>query len=876
MMYDVVWKEENLVIRRENDEAQNVEIALGVDAVDTLRPFYHNLYMAVKVLANTTAVPFHFRVGIKETPVRRAVVLELYVDPAEFRRQWHAKHFVTGETYVTRMLHDSIKQEALFLRKGSGGAAALTTTARRKRPRAASSDVDADDAANTTGVQLTASQRDMAAWMKQRERAMVTDSVTVQYLSHVVVPDTGVVFCLDQFVFMALDAVSATTTTPAVTRAATTVRLRGGLVIGERNAGKSLVVKDLIYTGRDHLESGSRSSSSSMRSAPRVTAPVLKPLHATLLVVPSSLVMQWHEYFQEDESVVCINTHQARRKVKAARVEAARVVIVSHRVFLSHLCSVSHDDRIRARVFAASKPSLHATGDDADFDVDFEAVHLNWYLWDRIVVDEVLQFRAEQMRMRIREVQGGSGVWYESLVWWGLQGDVCPTSPALLPLIRVMCASSRGLGAGEGMSVLTACCRAVVDVDDFYRASIYAAPPLPHTSLELWIERTIFSGLTRHEQSVYDTLVHLDAPDETLRRVCAGDISFMNKYMVTVERWADAIPLGIEAINQCMLFNEPYEDGDGDGDGDDDSDLFNAPPFAARSSVAAAVMRVQEVNVDDFDVDGRLRVGDVDDGGDGGDGGGDGDDDNDNDDTVAETRFLVELARDILERRDFFLKTVVQLSQKQATPSVCGVCLTNTCDCIFVCGHMLCHICIIDLFDSSAKNNTAYPEIMAPCPTCRWNIEPNEVFWVLNQPLVDPSKFDGLLAVARRGGTTVVFSDSPSVLRFWYQKCTTAATGVSSKLLCSPMQLCSPSYTSWFGCRGSRGKHPQLLFVYIGKGAGLKLHGVSNVVFMQPATAALEREALKCIVTDPQAPTVSIVRLVSTHTVEFPCNTECH
>ena len=85
------------------------------------------------------------------------------------------------------------------------------------------------------------------------------------------------------------------------------------------------------------------------------------------------------------------------------------------------------------------------------------------------------------------------------------------------------------------------------------------------------------------------------------------------------------------------------------------------------------------------------------------------------------------------------------------------------------------------------------------------------------------------------------------------------------------MQLCCPLYTSWLGGGGGgRGRHPQLLFVYIGKGAGLKLHGVSYVVFMQPATAALEREALKCIVTDPQAPMVSVVRLVSTHTVEFP------
>jgi hypothetical protein len=992
------------------------------------------------------------------------VVLDVHVRSAVFQDQWNERHWVTGERHVTLLFRDACGRHQLFKKQELAAAAAAENecdaavsdfaapghdgTKKRKRDNCTSSphrrrgrratratqDTEREAVPSSSSSRVSSSssssssqrQDEMLAWMSGLETRVRTGDLQIRYDTLLTIPGTTVVLCTEQFVFIERHAVCEPS------GGVLPIHVNGGLILGDRNAGKSLVVQQLVY-GRRGVPGGTLEVTAADRealvrgggggggttttttaaapglrdSAYPVDAPpasrylarccqVRARVTATLLVVPGTLVDQWIKYFEHDPKLVCVYNKRTLRLCTRERVQAASVVIVSHSCFMDFL---TREDEVRGKIRARV---LKYGGSDVNPNVDCgeetrgdgSGFNLNWFYWARIVVDEVLLFFAEYVtrkpchpevvspaaatcsagaprdvffsRAAVKDFPA-----FHTELWWGLQGGVSLSSPAdsakVVSLIEVLCGS-------RGRNSALCLCRGVVKVDSF-SSCIYAAPALDDTTPVVWLDRTVFGELSSHEQQVYDTLVHLDASPSSLRGVCVGDLSFMNKYMTTVAHWAEVVPLGVEAINRSLILTEEEirnaevsDDGDGGDAGVGDGDSDYVPDDGSTTTTTTTTSTDEAAGVDGNGEDAEetasswVTVPD--------------DDEVGAENTAAGTRtrvvrpaasavvrlasptsgeppratpsppsppsppppppqrpatattrpavtesdhvelttFFEALTTEIGERREYFVKTSTQLSKNELTPTVCAICLVNVCDVIFVCGHMLCHVCVIDLFHSNMEDDEddQPPELLAPCPTCRWLLEPAEVFWVLDQSFPVPSKFVSLekIVAARPGSTTVVMTECPRVLRGLHaQFKVKQASGVEPKLCPSRTQPCVTALTSWpwkkpvasplvggAGAVGSDarevieggpvvraragGRHraaagvpvcpptspspspsppppcspTRVLFLPLFKTFGLKLHNVDTVVFVHPVSGnadereIVERQALACII----------------------------
>jgi|LakMenE29Apr09ns_1017244.scaffolds.fasta_scaffold00033_13 hypothetical protein len=705
------------------------------------------------------------------------IILDMLVNTEQVNIEWTEKQCFTGEKVLTAMLELSLEKKALFFHEEFGHKQSVNIQKKRKRQG-----------------QLRHSQIDTLHWMTAHEHGGASVATTLDDDSCLHVRNTCIAFCVLERSFINVHAGSSTSRHRG---GAYVASARAGLLLGERNAGKSMVITELVKLGNT--------------TAATTTSSFLRRLHATMIVVPHALMFQWLTNFKSlPWRVLCIHDNKSMKKYSPQDFADAKIVIVSHKFYLSS-CLV-HANKMKCRLFAADVNHPCIQEDNATKAKDATAkttFGLNWFLWERIVVDELVLFCVDKLKFKITPAH-----MCQTNMWWGLQGGVHESSTIVLSLLM------------HNMGLVSP----FIDINTCLRRFVYFAPPLePLVSPYCWQDRTVLVDLTEHEVEVYKTLVHLEAPDTNLSEVCAGDLTFMDGYMTTVPHWIDAIPIGIEAINHCLLFDvvnngnssSEYTDDDTEQDEQQQQEdaVINDSTVVVTVRTAASTTRVTE---------------------------------------SANEAFILEHSAKIAERRDYFLKTALQLSNKEIAAATCSICLVNACDCICVCGHLLCHTCMIDLFHSTLDENM-YPDLMAPCPTCRWNIEPNEVVWVLNKPIGTGSKFQRIStlldAAATRNESTVIFATDIDILHKINNQL--VALGKVSRVLSTAF-------------KPVREAESTVLLVPYYKTFGLKLEHVQNVIFLNTPDAKpylVEQQALQCIM-QPNNNDVKVHRLVAVNTIE--------
>ena len=746
------------------------------------------------------------------------IILDVLVDTDQLNTEWTQKQCFTGEKVLTAILEQSLDKKALFFHEEFGHKQSVNILKKRKRHR-----------------ELRHSQIDALHWMTSTERrsriasahenarATMDNDIDGTSIAHryscLHVQNTCICFCPIEKSFMSnvhmgpngsgsgdvhtgpnIRGGGVASPQPSGNRHRTNLAsASAGLLLGERNAGKSMIVKELIEQEGPNV-------------AP-LSSFFLRRIRATLLVVPHTLMFQWLSIFQGVACrVLCIHDNKTMKKYSAQDFVDATIVIVSHKFYLSSCLVQAH--KMKCRLFAADVNHPCLQEDAQNIPTTKNTFALNWFLWERIVVDELLLFCVDKLKFKITPPQ-----MCQTHKWWGLQGGVHESSTILLSFMM----NTMGL-------ILP-----FLDINTCLRHFVYFVPALePLVSPYYWEDRTVLVDLTEHEIEVYKTLVHLDAPETNLGDVCAGDLTFMDGYMTTVPHWIDAIPIGIEAINHCLMFDVINNNNQSSSEYTDDTEQDEEqqhPNHAIDDSTVVVVVRDAAPNSGN---NGRVN-------------------------DSANEAFIMEHSAKIAERRDYFLKTAMQLSNKEITATTCSICLVNACDCICVCGHLLCHTCMIDLFHSTMDENM-YPDLMAPCPTCRWNIEPNEVIWVLNKSIGTGSKFKRISTLlddaATRNESTVIFATDIDILTKINSQL--VALGKASRVLSSAYKpVRDPDSSS-------------VLLVPYYKTFGLKLEHIKNVIFLNTPDAKpylAEQQALACMMQNDGG-RLTVHRLVAVNTVE--------
>jgi hypothetical protein len=859
-----------------------------------------------------------------------------------------------------------------------------------------------------SGVRLHSSQKVMLAWMQALETKISRGEHTVICDVNIVIPNTSIVFSGEHRAFQRNELCEGTTIT---------CPFNVGLILGKRNAGKSLVVKELV--SQHTAKMNERVASVQMQTS--VCSQMVRKAKGTLIVVPHSLVTQWQQYFKHDSSALYIYDKKSLKKCSRAAVEDANVIVVTHKMFLKSVVNVDPLDRIKSRLFATTigptpplasscaannienapgpRLGVQLVGESVSTDgdgrqspggvsecgsVNTVKFELHWFQWERIVIDELLLFVLERNKSCVKKSGELAAVStnYRAKMWWGLQGNAEKENVTVNSMFKTMYSIAM-------MPVYSSTLNKMFNFNRVVPACVYSGETLSEFIPSVYIDRVVFGDLTIHETQVYETLVHLKASNDYLTNVCCGDLSCMEQYMTTVGSWMETIPKGIEALNQCLILpdsNTENENGNDSDSYESDSEYSNEAstgvsdgvvldrttvparvietrsvvdhfgsgvpvlPISAGlgSAVAARDSTVEIVSVDSnrrFHRSGGLarhqpedstgtylrtrshnasvneRVTSVtslqgvieasgvtpvvvDDNGSASPTESRVNESMENDSgssqpspaTSALDKLISEHSSEIAERREYFLKTTGQLATGEAKPAVCAVCLVNLCDCIFVCGHMLCHQCIIDLFESTAEQDDEYQDFMAPCPTCRWNVEPHEVFWVLQTAVQPPHKFQRLKQIVdSTKGSTVVFGTHPEILHQMYKLLISSLSqgSVNGRIRKSVgVQPVSPNGKMckhnmlWYKdpasdavgvsslqTKKARAEKPKVLFIPYSKTFGLKIHNVASVIFLHSFAGSrlqqrsVEDQALQCIMPSKDE-LLNVFRLRSLNTVE--------
>lgn len=614
------------------------------------------------------------------------------------------------------------------------------------------------------------------------------------------VPHSSYVFCMRNMVFLARHQGSWVSTS-----------VSGGILAGDRCTGKSQYVKRLIGASR---EEGCTAAS----------PPFLRQCSATLIVVPAHLLFQWLRVLTGLRVVMVHNKKKWGAACTLKSLSEADVVLTTHPYVITLLKKngVKH----KSRSFA-SQPFP---------EVSHLPVRLDWLWWRRVVVDEALELymRMPPRRHGSGHAGGRSATTLQAQSWWGLQGGVHADSLAMCALVDMLQSSTT---AGGVVTCVSGGAR-FVDAASL-SACVFTPTPVPLSLCAAPVaEQWVLITLTPPQNQAYQLLTKTGMATSALLQVCAGDLTPVQQYMTPVRSWLEALPLGLKLMDQYIYsrggeftWSGVNEEGGGVGVNEGEAEDGQGPSVAEEEE-----------------------------------------EENGGDEEEVVTEYQYDEVMDVRGRQEFFKRVLSDLTMGRECASTCSVCLTNVCDCVFVCGHLMCHECVIHLFMNARASaqrelhEQGYeyvPDLMAPCPTCRWNVEPHEVFWVhAPAPPVpaDARGYDKLTAVAalvkplvEQGERVVILCCSASqdgmcteVAHMYYERLQRA--GLSSRVLsfqastaASTLQWFHPQFTVSGPTSGSsplivappiRG---QILFMYTEQLRGLKLEGVKHVIMLYPA-----------------------------------------
>lgn len=654
---------------------------------------------------------------------------------------------------------------------------------------------------------------EVVRWMQGREEEAGEPVALPHFLE---VPHTSLVFCLRSMVFLARH--QATWSSPTVS---------GGILAGDRSTGKSHYIKRLI--------GGDRAAASQGTPAPTTTTPpFLRQCNATLIVAPPHLLFQWLRVLAGLRVVMVHNKKKWGAACTLKSLSEADVVLTTHPYLVTLLKKngVKH----KSRSFA-SKPFP---------EVSHLPVRLDWLWWRRVVVDEALEL---YMRMPPRRPSGsGSQPGITTAVharsWWALQGGVHHDSLAMCALVDM-------LQTATTVAATTSPAR-FLDAASFH-GCVFTPTPIPLSLCPTAVvDEVIRVTLTPPQNQAYQLLLKTAVPVSSLLQVCAGDLTPVQQYVTPVRSWLEAMPLGLKVMGEYIYSQEMEFTWSGEGGGED-------------GGVEDEGGEDGGVGEPGYDPGGRdQQEEDADEGG--------------------GEEVLLDNSSEVVEMRDrqqFFQRVLRGLAMGTDGAGTCSVCLTNASDCVFVCGHLMCHECVIHLFltsRASAQRELQWqgyeyvPSLMAPCPTCRWSVEPHEVFWVHapTPPLTSTSasecdKFAAVTALVKplveQGERVVTLCWSGTldgmcteVAQMYYERL--QRIGVSTRVLtlqastaASTLQWFHPQFTiTGSGSTGPLMVTPpvkgQVLVMYTEQLRGLKLDGVKHVIMLYPAvygTHARER-----------------------------------
>lgn len=295
----------------------------------------------VTALLNHDDTPFFVMAVCKSDPLAPPIALDLYVNAAVFERDMQRVGMVPGEHAVVDMLAVATRNNLLVKRVVSTPGA-TSDRAVSKRVRTAPPE-----------------PHQTTAELLQR---LVTQEHTHTHAGmplFLTVPGSQYVFCLKEFAFV-----------PQSYGAYESLQLHGGVVMGDRCADKTELMKQLIERTRSE-------SISARRTAP----PFLRPVKATLLIVPTALVDQWHAALAPTcRVIVVLNKRMLQQCATFAAVHACDVVIVTHMFYLTFMRKTT--SKHKARVCARAPLS----------EIAHQYCRLDWVFWKRIVFDEALHF----------------------------------------------------------------------------------------------------------------------------------------------------------------------------------------------------------------------------------------------------------------------------------------------------------------------------------------------------------------------------------------------------------------------------------------------------------------------------------------------------
>jgi hypothetical protein len=709
-------------------------------------------------------------------PLAHPVGFEIKLHQRLLEAQLREVHYAQGEAVLGRLVAKAAGMNLLF-KKGHSLMNQYLPLGESKRQRV---------------------EHSLVEWMRAREQRTL---VRCDYPEYIDVVGSEYVFCLRDFLFVPRQRVGTMA-----------LDVTGGMVVGERNAGKTRAVVELVKSGFP------------ARMELRVFD-FLTSLPLTLVVVPFYLVDHWVAECAR-AAVAHVVVHDKHSWLMHMRLESAarqQIVIVTSAFFFTHMHTSQTKSRASSRRTAAT-PRDQRGG---------EVLRLDEVLWDRIVYDEVLSVYTDFSRSWKRVLRH-----MRARTWWGLQGGVAIDSLCLAPLVDMLLSSEPADRT-----------RGLYNLETFLHHTIYAAPALSILP-SAFVDTVHFVTLNSAERKVYDML-RTKETSETLLRVCCGDFSPVEKYMRIVAHWMDAVPLGVAELDMQMSYmmesseeSESSTETHGDADGapmvaeeeDDNFSGFTQPPTPRAAGAPFPLVP---------DPSTQERI----------------------------INFVVRASNDALSRKTYFRKVAMDFAEmRQHEIPSCTICLSNVCDCLFVCGHVMCHTCVLALFDakrSQLEDDEDDNWITVPCPECRWELSTEEVFWVVGSIPRIRSKCNVLTTLLRanmeKRQRTIIFASSDEVLHFMHEQLLMAR--VNCKPWGSSVRVCHKRMT-WFQQHPSR-----VLLVSLNRLNGLKFHGVHHAVFLHPIVddihtrRDLEMRALKSLVTDADTP-LQVHHLISTDTIE--------
>jgi hypothetical protein len=776
LMYDEETETLN-VVRRATDGVDGVEVAMHMHV------FKYGQQL-VALLRHEDS-PFRIAALCKRDPTAAPLALDVFVNSAALESMLDCHGTFPGEAELVAMLTCASKAGLLARR--------CVTTTHSQLPYTPVSRTSTRAKRMKVEKQVMGSG-EVVTWMQTHEGS----KAALHYLPCFVdMPHSKYVFCLKEFVFV-----------PRRFGTWDSVTLSAGAIVGDRNTGKTEMIKQLIAATRG--------------GPPRVTTPVppfLQSTPCTLLVVPPYLLHQWQRALAcTVRTAVVSNKRTLQLFCRADTLAALDVVLVPFPFFVSSLKKSPCKHRARAVQVRA-----HEAGE--------QPRRLDWMFWRRLVIDEACQLYAEWARvLRKPSTQ------VRAQFTWLLQGGVDVTSVAPCALLNLMVN------------------RAVLhDVDALQDRLLSLTCTTPPRAVQC---ETVLTDLSPPERQAYDVLRGVHAPVLELLQVCCGDMTPMMTYMRPASSWDDAVKHATELIAQYKRNGEEQleewwsdqDDNDELPSGTDAADAAVASPAASDHDQAEEAEPTEPADADD-----ELT---------------------DLDDLMQEVHDALHTTSTQLDERLTFLSHCRDtLMAPGSQPDTCSICLTNVCDCLCVCGHMLCHECMVHLFQTAKKKEAEELEehglqpdasMFAQCPHCRWDVEPHEVFW--NVGSTPGGKYSAIqqsiTQAAAAAKNTVVVVTMPELLHTlldWLKR-----DGAQVQACTASEERCKQALT-WFDSG-----HGRTLLLYYHQLYGLKLQHVHQVLLVHGLSRGIQQldGALMLIKESVTSAQLSVYNFLARDTIE--------